>query len=144
MDANVNRFAMASLVKSYHLKLFMMIFFPDDESKKILRLSKAAAVASAISLVICATHIYDASSEFGIYSVVEYVDAWHWWALQTIKRLEEVFACMLVLVIAFRKPCDRKSHVTTCFGERKTHAETIANVTKETHPAVTSGVIQIT
>ena len=117
-----------------------LIFVTDEETRKILRLSKAAAVASTIAFIICATHIYDASSEFGIYSDVDYVDAWHWWALQTIKRLEEVFACVLVLVIAFRKPCDAHCHVTNCFAQRKTHAEKIATVTLEANPVATNDV----
>lgn len=81
-------------------------------------------MASATAFTICITYIYAAASrEFGIYSDQRHVDAWHWWSLQTVLRLEEIVACGLVLTIAFRNPCG----ATGCFsnlGNRRTQPDT--------------------
>lgn len=136
----------------YHYYLItvtnLISLFAGYESRKILRLSKAAAIASVVAFTIFVTYLYAASSEFGIYSNRKHVDAWHWWSLQTILRLEEIVACCLVLMIAFRNPCQRVCSVSRCFGKIG-NSTTLPDVEKtndlgaDSSPGVTVATIQI-
>ncbi|WAR12874.1 hypothetical protein MAR_027054 [Mya arenaria] len=85
----------------------------NSDQDKIRRIIKISAAASITAFSVAITHVYSACSEFGIYSNVTYVDAWSWWTLQTLLRLEELSSACIILVIAFRNPLDVDSKVYT-------------------------------
>ena len=126
----------------YRVFSYFIILIPGYEEKKILRLSKIAAVAAAAAFTIFVTYIYTASSEFGILSKQKYVGAWQWWSLQTVLRLEEVVSCSLVIVIAFRNPCGEYSELTGCFCKTRKTTITPVDGTNVKSPDVTVSAIQ--
>lgn len=68
----------------------------DNKMRRLQYLIAACAVTSAS---ICALTVYSAAGVFGIYSDVEYVEAWPWWTFQTLNRLLEVAICITVLLM---------------------------------------------
>ena len=52
------------------------------------------------ALASCVTNIYGAVGVFGVYSDLEFVEAWPWWIFQTTMRLEEVAMSALVAMLA--------------------------------------------
>ena len=61
------------------------------------------------NFVLCAMFIYTSASVFGVYSDVEFVDAWSWWTVQTCFRVSEVSSGILVFTAsAKRKSLERK------------------------------------
>lgn len=78
-------------------------------------------VSSAIGFSIIATHIYASSSVFGVYSDVIFVDAWSWWALQTLMRSEELAEVIVVICVAKRSilPKDALKRLASCLICRK-------------------------
>lgn len=87
----------------------------------ILRLLVTCYVSSAIGFSIIATHIYASSSVFGVYSDVIFVDAWSWWALQTLMRSEELAEVIVVICVAKRSilPKDALKRLASCLICRK-------------------------
>lgn len=86
------------------------------ENSGILRLIMTCYISSAIGFMIIATHIYAASSVFGVYSDVRFVDSWSWWALQTLMRSEELAEVIVVLCVAKKSllPRDIFKRLTSC------------------------------
>lgn len=87
----------------------------------IQRLLVTCYVSSAIGLTIIATHIYASSGVFGVYSDVKFVDAWSWWALQTLMRSEELAEVIVVICVAKRSilPKDALKRLASCLICRK-------------------------
>lgn len=77
---------------------------PDNNMKRLQYLITACAVTC---VCICVLTIYAAAGVFGVYSDVKYVDAWPWWAFQTLSRLLEVAICIVMLLMNTR-PSKRK------------------------------------
>ena len=86
------------------IKQYQILFLAGEEYAKIQKISRIAFAASLTAFSICVTYIYSASSDFGIYSDVIYVEAWDWWILQSVIRLEEIVSCCLVLIVVVRNP----------------------------------------
>ena len=97
-----------------------MSSIPADDNKKIVRLVRISTAAAFISLSVVVTYAYLAASDFGIYSDVIFVDAWDWWIVQSILRIEELSSACLILVIAFRNPFQEDSKIGKCFSCRFT------------------------
>ena len=89
-------------------------FFTDNSG--ITRLIFTCYVSSVIGFSIIATHIYASSSVFGVYSDVKFVDAWSWWALQTLMRSEELAVVIVVICVAKRSllPEDALKRLASC------------------------------
>ncbi|WAR13046.1 hypothetical protein MAR_027226 [Mya arenaria] len=76
--------------------------------RKTMMVVKVCIAASIVSLSIAATHVYSASSTLGVYSDVQFVDAWQWWIVQTAYRVEEVASAVIIVLMAFRNTfCQR-------------------------------------
>ena len=58
--------------------------------------------------VLCAMFIYASVSAFGIYSDVEFVDAWSWWTVQTCFRVSEVSSGILVFTVYAKRKLSLK------------------------------------
>ncbi|KAK3713426.1 hypothetical protein QZH41_012467 [Actinostola sp. cb2023] len=69
-----------------------------SRDRKMEKLKRLIAVASVTGLIMAIVTIYGAAGVFGIYSDVTVVEAWPWWAFQTIGRTVEV---VMVIVLLF-------------------------------------------
>ncbi|XP_028396058.1 uncharacterized protein LOC114520054 isoform X2 [Dendronephthya gigantea] len=77
-------------------------------------------LSSAANLFACILIIYSAAGVFGIYSEVEFVEAWPWFTLQTGMRTSEVFAAVLVFTVsAKRNRMKNKVHNVIVCGEKQ-------------------------
>ena len=72
---------------------------PDNNMKRLQYLITACAVTC---VCMCVLTIYAAAGVFGVYSDVKHVDAWPWWAFQTLSRLLEVAICIVMLLMNTR------------------------------------------
>ncbi|PFX25286.1 hypothetical protein AWC38_SpisGene10063 [Stylophora pistillata] len=52
---------------------------------------------------LCAIIVYSAFGVFGVYSDIQFVDAWPWWALQTMSRFSEILACVLIFTVSAKR-----------------------------------------
>ncbi|XP_078350821.1 uncharacterized protein LOC144635605 [Oculina patagonica] len=74
---------------------------PKETADKIyIYLIYASGVANYI---LCAIIVYSAFGVFGVYSNVQYVDAWPWWAFQTLSRCSEIIACVLIFTVSAKR-----------------------------------------
>ncbi|XP_071083485.1 proline-rich transmembrane protein 3-like [Haliotis cracherodii] len=71
----------------------------DEQTLRLLRLTKTIYISAFISFSICVTNLYSAVSDFGVFSTKSFVESWPWWGLQTVLRLEEIAASLVVLTI---------------------------------------------
>jgi len=109
-----------------------------DDQHKIRRIIKVAAAASVIAFSVAFTHVYAASSVFGVYSDVTFVGAWSWWSLQTLLRLEELSSAFIVLAIAYRNPFCQLSRVSDVRPKfTGSSRETLGNATQTSKHVVT-------
>ena len=60
-------------------------------------------LSSAANLFTCVLILYSAVGVFGIYSEVEFVDAWPWYTLQSGMRTSEVIAALLVFTVSAKR-----------------------------------------
>ena len=60
-------------------------------------------LSSAANLFTCVLILYSAAGVFGIYSEVEFVEAWPWYSLQTGMRMSEVIAAVLVFTVSAKR-----------------------------------------
>lgn len=59
--------------------------------------------SGAANYFLCGIVIYSAFGVFGVYSDVEYVDAWPWWTFQTLSRFSEILACVLIFTVSAKR-----------------------------------------
>ena len=59
--------------------------------------------SAAANFFICGVMIYTAVGVFGVYTDIEFVDAWHWWTLQTLFRTGEVITCVLIFTVSAKR-----------------------------------------
>ncbi|KAK3086616.1 hypothetical protein FSP39_021053 [Pinctada imbricata] len=78
-------------------------------------LIRICAVSAVIGVSIVATYIYSSVSVFGVYSDEKFIDAWDWWILQTVIRLEEISESLIVLIVASRSAISRNNFFGKCF-----------------------------
>ncbi|XP_067652617.1 uncharacterized protein [Haliotis asinina] len=71
----------------------------DEQTLRLLRLTKTIYMSAFISFSICVTNLYSAVSDFGVFTTKIFVESWPWWILQTVLRLEEIAASLVVLTI---------------------------------------------
>ncbi|XP_033626539.1 uncharacterized protein LOC117289502 [Asterias rubens] len=71
-----------------------------EQSASPLRLYRMVHYCAVAALASCVTNIYGAVGVFGVYSDLEFVEAWPWWIFQTTMRLEEVAMSALVAMLA--------------------------------------------
>lgn len=71
----------------------------DNSMRRLQYLIIACAVISAFISVLT---VYAAAGVFGVYSDVQYVEAWPWWIFQTLNRLLETAFCIVVLLMNTR------------------------------------------
>ena len=60
-------------------------------------------LSSAANLFTCVLILYSAAGVFGIYSEVDFVEAWPWYSLQTGMRMSEVIAAVLVFTVSAKR-----------------------------------------
>ena len=65
--------------------------------------------SGAANYILCGIMIYSAFGVFGVYSDVKFVDAWQWWALQTISRSSEILACVLIFTVSAKRTRVKKA-----------------------------------
>ena len=88
---------------------------PKDNADKIyIYLIYASGVANYF---LCGIIVYSAFGVFGVYSDVQYVDAWSWWAFQTLSRFSEILACVLIFTVSAKRT-RVKDAVAQVTGER--------------------------
>ena len=73
-----------------------------DNSTQLSSLIKICYLSMLVGVAIVTTHLYSSAGDFGVYSNVQYVDSWSWWALQTAMRTEEILETSIVIVVASR------------------------------------------
>ena len=74
---------------------------PKEMADKIyIYLIYASGVANYI---LCAIIVYSAFGVFGVYSDVQFVDAWSWWTFQTLSRCSEILACVLIFTVSAKR-----------------------------------------
>lgn len=71
----------------------------DNSMRRLQYLITACAVTC---IFICVLTVYGAAGVFGVYSDVQYVEAWPWWTFQTLNRLLEAVMCIVVLLMKTR------------------------------------------
>lgn len=59
--------------------------------------------SGAANYFMCSILIYSAFGVFGVYSDVQFVDAWSWWALQTLVRFSEILTCVLIFTVSAKR-----------------------------------------
>lgn len=72
----------------------------DKQDKLYVWLIHASGI---VNYFLVLTMIYTVFGVFGVYSDVEFVDAWSWWALQTVLRLSEVVTCILIFTVSAKR-----------------------------------------
>lgn len=77
----------------------------DNSMRRLQYLITACAVASGGIMVLT---IYGAAGVFGVYSDVQFVEAWPWWVFQTCNRLLEITICVVVLLMNTKASSKRK------------------------------------
>ena len=55
------------------------------------------------NFVLCIMFIYSSAGVFGVYSDVQFVGAWPWWAMQTCFRVSEVSSAILVFTVSAKR-----------------------------------------
>lgn len=76
------------------------------------------------AFAIASTNIYHSVVVFDLYT--EGVDPWHWWAVQTLIRSEELFVCGLVVAVIGKKPMENNAHCSVCFKRPRKVGKSIA------------------
>ncbi|XP_022082171.1 uncharacterized protein LOC110974691 [Acanthaster planci] len=71
-----------------------------EQKASPLRLYRMVIYCGLAALASCATNLYGAVGVFGVYSDLEFVEAWPWWIFQTAMRAEEVAMSVLVVLLA--------------------------------------------
>ena len=59
--------------------------------------------SGAANVLLCGIILYSAFGVFGVYSDVQFVDAWSWWTLQTLSRFSEIVACVLIFTVSAKR-----------------------------------------
>lgn len=59
--------------------------------------------SAAANFFICGVMIYTMAGVFGVYTDITFVDAWHWWTLQTLFRVGEVVTCVLIFTVSAKR-----------------------------------------
>ena len=90
----------ASLAYKLDKKLFSHKQIKDKGDKVYIFLIYASAAAN---FFICGVMIYTAVGVFGVYTDIDFVDAWHWWTLQTLFRSGEVITCVLIFTVSAKR-----------------------------------------
>ena len=81
-------------------KLFSHKTVKEKEDKIYIFLIYASAAANYF---ICGVMAYTMFSVFGVYSEITFVDAWHWWTLQTLFRIGEITTCVLIFTVSAKR-----------------------------------------
>lgn len=81
-------------------KLFSHKQEKDKADKIYIFLIYASGVAN---FFICGVMIYTMVSVFGVYTDITFVDAWHWFTLQTLFRSGEVATCVLIFTVSAKR-----------------------------------------
>lgn len=92
--------AYANLAYQLDKKLFSHKQIKEKGDKIYIFLIYASAGAN---FFICGVMIYTAVGVFGVYTDIEFVDAWHWWTLQTLFRSGEVITCILIFTVSAKR-----------------------------------------
>ena len=75
--------------------------------------------SGANNFVLCALYMYASVSAFGVYSDVEFVDAWSWWVLQTCFRASEVSSVILVFTVSAKRKSVKREADLKAKGEHE-------------------------
>ncbi|XP_078350382.1 uncharacterized protein LOC144635178 [Oculina patagonica] len=90
----------ANLAYKLDKKLFSHKQIKDTGDKIYIFLIYASAGAN---FFICGVMIYTMVGVFGVYADIDFVDAWHWWTLQTLFRSGEVITCVLIFTVSAKR-----------------------------------------
>ena len=90
----------ANLAYKLDKKLFSHKQIKDKGDKIYIFLIYASAAAN---FFICGVMIYTMVGVFGVYADIEFVDAWHWYTLQTLFRSGEVITCVLIFTVSAKR-----------------------------------------
>ncbi|XP_031550107.1 uncharacterized protein LOC116287563 [Actinia tenebrosa] len=72
----------------------------DKQDKLYIFLIYASGIANYGLVLIM---LYTAVGVFGVYSNVKFVDAWHWYILQSLSRFSEVITCVLIFTVSAKR-----------------------------------------
>lgn len=87
------------------------------KSKKELLYIRLIYASGVNNFILCAMFIYSSVGVFGVYSDVEFVDAWSWWAIQTCFRASEVLSGILVFTVSAKRKSLKRSTDHAATGE---------------------------
>lgn len=87
-------------------KLFANKEVKSKKEKSYIYLIYASGVNN---FVLCIMFIYSSAGVFGVYSDVQFVGAWPWWAMQTCFRVSEVSSAILVFTVSAKRKRLKKS-----------------------------------
>lgn len=90
----------ANLAYRLDKKLFSHKQIKEKGDKIYIFLIYASAAAN---FFICGVMVYTMVGVFGVYADIEFVDAWHWWTLQTLFRSGEVITCVLIFTVSAKR-----------------------------------------
>ncbi|KAL3860773.1 hypothetical protein ACJMK2_010844 [Sinanodonta woodiana] len=71
----------------------------DPQINDISKFIRVSAMSAITALAIVVTCVYTACTEIGLYSTYDHVDAWSFWTLNTVIRIEEITSCCIVLYV---------------------------------------------
>lgn len=81
-------------------KLFSHKLVKERQDKMYIYLVYASGVAN---MAIVGIMFYTAVGPFGIYADLKFIDAWHWYTLQTMFRISEIITCILVFTVSAKR-----------------------------------------
>ena len=92
----------ANIILGYKLdKLLFSHKTPKEKADKMY--IDLIYASGAANYFLCGIVAYSAIGVFGVYSNVLHVDAWPWWALQTLSRFSEALACVLIFTVSAKR-----------------------------------------
>lgn len=85
-------------------KLDKQLFSHKNPKEKADKIYISLIYASgAANVLLCGIILYSAFGVFGVYSDVQFVDAWSWWTLQALSRFSEILACVLIFTLSAKR-----------------------------------------
>ena len=75
----------------------------NDKDKKDILYIRLIYASAVNNFVLSGMFIYSSAGVFGVYSDVEFVEAWSWWAMQTCFRVSEVSSAILVFTVSAKR-----------------------------------------
>lgn len=88
------------------IKLFSHKLVKDKKDKQYVYLIYASG---GTNIFLCGLMLYSAFGVFGVYSGGKFVDKWHWFMFQTVSRILEGIACVLIFTVSAKRKRVKKT-----------------------------------